>query len=171
MTWRTGSDLDIQIKCGCDKWHGNSTEGGSGVDCKCETCGMKRTSDQGPGDDASRRDGNDPAKETVNFSDPSKIIGKTIEFAVVNSLQNSAIVQNQFDLKIMNAHGEKLFPEGDEREPWMVCTNETGNKSEVKSYTVVQADIDKGINGMSNSFEDHAKFISKQLDDQQWDFK
>ena len=169
MTWRTGSDLDIQVKCGCGKWHGHNTEGGSGGECKCDTCGMVKTSENGASDDDSRRV--NPAKETVNFSDPSLIIGKTIEFAVVNSHQKSQLVQNQFDLKIMNAHGERLFPEGEERESWMVCSNEQGNKSEVKSYTVVQSDIDKGINGMSNSFEDHAKFIAKQLDDQQWDFK
>ena len=26
MTWKTGSDLDIQVKCGCDKWHGYGLE-------------------------------------------------------------------------------------------------------------------------------------------------
>lgn len=151
MTWRTGSDLEIQVENG-------------------ETLGMVRTSNQGQGNDASRREPNEPAKETLNFADESLIVGKEIKFKVVNSRQNSDLMQNQFDLKIINAHGEKLFPEGDEREGWMVCTKDQGNLSEERSYTVTQADIDRGINGTSNSFEDHAKFIAKQLDDQQWDF-
>ena len=149
MTWMTGSDLEIQVECG-------------------ETLGMVRTSNQGQGNDASRRE--EPAKETLNFADPSLIVGKEIKFKVVNSRQNSDLLQNQFDLKIINAHGEQLFPEGEEREAWMVCTKDQGNVSEERSYTIAQADLDRGINGVSNSFEEHAKFIAKQLDDQQWDF-
>ena len=151
MTWMTGSDLEIQVECG-------------------ETLGMVRTSNQGQGNDASRREPNEPAKETLNFADPSLIVGKEIKFKVVNSRQNSDLLQNQFDLKIINAHGEQLFPEGEEREAWMVCTKDQGNVSEERSYTIAQADLDRGINGVSNSFEEHAKFIAKQLDDQQWDF-
>ena len=151
MTWRTGSDLEIQVECG-------------------ETLGMVRTSIPAQGNDASRREPNEPAKETLNFADPSLIVGKEIKFKVVNSRQNSDLLQNQFDLKIINAYGEKLFPAGDEREDWMICAKDQGSVSEERSLTVTQADLDRGINGTSSSFEDHAKFIAKQLDDQQWDF-
>ena len=90
--------------------------------------------------------------ESVLFKEPSLLVGKTIEFAVHNTLQNSDIYQNNFFIKIMNAHAEKLYPDGEERESWMTCKNETGNTSVVGTYTFVEADINKGINGMSNSF-------------------
>ena len=29
LEWNTGSDLDINVMCGCGKWHGYGTTGGS----------------------------------------------------------------------------------------------------------------------------------------------
>ena len=37
LEWNTGSDLDINVMCGCGIWHGYGTEAyrGSGGDCFC----------------------------------------------------------------------------------------------------------------------------------------
>ena len=37
LKWETGSDLDIQVKCGCDKLHGYGTRS-----FKCDTCDMEQ---------------------------------------------------------------------------------------------------------------------------------
>jgi len=42
LSWTTGSDLDINVRCLCNKWHGFGTDDTS---CSCETCKMKRDKD------------------------------------------------------------------------------------------------------------------------------
>ena len=78
LKWETGSDLDIQVKCGCDKWHGFGTRRFLGR-IKCKTCNMKRDHDIKTGPD-DRID----AFEHVYFNHPSKLYGKTIGMAVYN---------------------------------------------------------------------------------------
>ena len=51
LEWTTGSDLDINVMCGCGKWHGYGTKGGSGGICKCEECGLYRDHDIRDGED------------------------------------------------------------------------------------------------------------------------
>ena len=68
LKWKTGSDLDIQVKCGCEKWHGFGTTGGSKGSCKCETCEMYRDHDIKRG-----ADGRD-AFEHVYFKNPKKLL-------------------------------------------------------------------------------------------------
>ena len=46
LEWTGASDLDIQVMCGCGKWHGYGTEGGSRGLCKCDTCEMERDHDE-----------------------------------------------------------------------------------------------------------------------------
>ena len=53
--------------CGCGKWHGYGTEGGSGGSCKCEECEMYRDYDITTGTDG--RNGQ-PAIEHVYFKNP-----------------------------------------------------------------------------------------------------
>lgn len=45
LMWSTGSDLDINVMCGCGKWHGYGTSGGSEGSCYCNVCHMSRDKD------------------------------------------------------------------------------------------------------------------------------
>ena len=78
LQWNTGSDLDIQVKCGCDKWHGFGTRRFFGR-CKCKKCEMKRDHDIKAGED-----GRTDAFEHVIFTNPSKLFGKSIGMSVYN---------------------------------------------------------------------------------------
>ena len=79
LKWSTGSDLDINVRCGCGKWHGFGTTGGSAGSCRCEECEMYRDHDITCGSD-----GRQNADEHVYFKNPQKLIGKEIGFAVHN---------------------------------------------------------------------------------------
>jgi hypothetical protein len=48
LAWNTGSDLDINVMCGCGIWHGYGTKD---YECFCDTCGMKRDRDVVSGSD------------------------------------------------------------------------------------------------------------------------
>ena len=78
LKWNTGSDLDIQVRCGCEKWHGFATKRFLGA-CECDKCEMKRDYDVKTGED-----GRDDAFEHVIFRNPSKMYGKTIGMCVHN---------------------------------------------------------------------------------------
>ena len=78
LEWNTGSDLDIQVMCGCEKWHGFSKWNILGS-CECTKCEMKRDRDIKSG-----KDGRNDAYEHVYFKNPSKIYGKKIGMAVYN---------------------------------------------------------------------------------------
>jgi|LauGreDrversion4_2_1035121.scaffolds.fasta_scaffold627360_1 hypothetical protein len=42
LSWTTGSDLDINVRCLCNEWHGYGT---NDVYCICKTCEMARDKD------------------------------------------------------------------------------------------------------------------------------
>ena len=48
LSWNTGSDLDINVMCGCGVWHGIGTTDGS---CVCKSCGMYKDRDITTGSD------------------------------------------------------------------------------------------------------------------------
>ena len=79
LGWSTGSDLDINVMCGCGKWHGHGTEGGSGGSCRCEPCEMYRDRDVTCG-----ADGRTGVFEHVYFKNPAKLYGKSIAMKVFN---------------------------------------------------------------------------------------
>ena len=70
LAWNTGSDLDINVMCGCGIWHGYGTPD---ADCYCNSCGMRRDRDVRTGSDG-RSD--QETVEHVYFSNPSKMVGK-----------------------------------------------------------------------------------------------
>ena len=82
LQWNSGSNLDIQVMCGCGKWHGDGTLGGSEGSCRCDKCEMKR--DYGIIEGVDGRKG---AIEHVIFSNPRKLIGKEIGIGVYNYKQ------------------------------------------------------------------------------------
>ena len=74
LEWSTGSDLDIQVRCGCDKWHGYGTEGGSGGSCRCTVCDMARDYDIRTGED-----GREGVFEHVYFKNPERLLANAEE--------------------------------------------------------------------------------------------
>ena len=115
LEWDTGSDLDIQVKCGCGKWHGYGTSGGSGGGCYCDTCDMKRDHDMQTGSDKERPIDADPAEnpprafEHVYFKDPEKLMAKResveIGMGVFTWSQNSSKPRNDFRMAFFNRWG------------------------------------------------------------------
>ena len=54
LEWQGGSDLDINVMCGCGIWHGyghDKVEDSSGGLCFCDPCQMTRDKDEKEGDD------------------------------------------------------------------------------------------------------------------------
>ena len=102
LCWTSGSDLDINIKCGCGVWHGFGALGGSAGDCYCEKCSMYRDRDVFHG-----RDGRSEQStiEHVYFRDEKKMIGKSIGMRVFNWHQNSEYPRNDFKMCLFNKHG------------------------------------------------------------------
>jgi hypothetical protein len=64
LSWNTGSDLDINVMCVCEVWHGFGTTDGP---CICKTCGMYRDRDVKSGSD-DRRD--EETVEHIYFDKP-----------------------------------------------------------------------------------------------------
>lgn len=102
LTWRTGSDLDLQTMCGCKKWWGVGTPNGNK---ECTKCGMKRDMDMMGGEDGRR------AFEHVYFKDPKLIYNKEIGVRVCNTRNNTKQRENKFKLSISNGFGYQLYPE------------------------------------------------------------
>lgn len=100
LEWSTGSDLDINVMCGCGNWHGYGTSGGSEGSCKCETCFMYRDHDIMCGDD-----GRTDVFEHVYFKKPDLLYGKTIGMQVHNYSQNSSLPENKFKMALINRNG------------------------------------------------------------------
>lgn len=100
LSWNTGSDLDINVMCGCKIWHGI----GSGGDyyCRCDTCGMVRDRDVMTGKD-NRSD--EDTVEHVYFANPDKLKGKTIGYRVLNWNNNTQQDRNDFKICIFNQYG------------------------------------------------------------------
>ena len=65
LSWTTGSDLDINVMCGCGNWHGKGT---NDVNCSCNICGMKLDKETKDSDDDNRKE--DETIEHVYFSNP-----------------------------------------------------------------------------------------------------
>ena len=123
LSWETGSDLDIQVMCGCGKWHGFGTDGqdgGSGGKCICDACQMIRDYDIRQGDDG-RKD----AIEHVIFTDPSLLFGKEIGMACYNYKQKSEKACNEFKMALINQHGVQLYPTDEDDTSWMFCVNQS----------------------------------------------
>ena len=123
LKWETGSDLDINVMCGCGTWHGFGTYERN---CICKKCDMKRDHDVKCGED-----GRQDAFEHVYFKDPKIMIGKTIGMAVQNFTQNSSLPRNDFKIALINQHGYQLFPNKGSREiqhdpTWMYTGNWSG---------------------------------------------
>lgn len=123
LKWETGSDLDIQVRCGCGDWHGYGTWDRS---CICQKCEMERDHDIKCGED-----GRQDAFEHVYFKNPEKMYGKTIGMAVHNFRQNSSLPQNDFTIALINRWGYQLFPNKGGREiirdpTWMYTSNWSG---------------------------------------------
>ena len=99
LSWETGSDLDINVKCACGVWHGYGTDDS---ECKCETCGMYRDRDVTTGLD-DRKD--EDTVEHVYFDNPEKLIGKTISYRVFNANDYTKKLRNDFKICIFNKYG------------------------------------------------------------------
>lgn len=105
VKWTTGSDLDLQVMCGCGKWHGYGTTGGSGGHIKCNICKMSRDYDVTTGED-----GRQNAFEHAFFAEPSLLYGKEIGVGVHNYCQDSDARRNDFELAVFNKYGVIIFP-------------------------------------------------------------
>ena len=79
FTWETGSDLDINVMCGCGKWHGYGTTGGSEGNIICRECEMTRDYDVQTGPDGRKN-----AFEHAFFAKPEKLYNKKIGIGVHN---------------------------------------------------------------------------------------
>lgn len=105
LEWSTGSDLDIQVMCGCgtDNWMGYGTSGDSNCVCnKCQT-----------GKDFDIRCGSDGryAFEHIFFKDPHKLISDAVEkgnssvrigMAVHNYKNETQFDSNKFKICLYN---------------------------------------------------------------------
>ena len=162
LEWTTGSDLDIQVMCGCGIWHGYGTEdeGGSGGDCFCETCDMKRDHDVQCGSD-----NRDPAAiEHVYFGKPQNLVGKRIGMAVHNYENHTSKARNDFKLTLYNKHGFQLFPDWGhatiKQHDWM-CTGGDESTSERKFYDYQKTDEDAGKDDFFVGFIQHVKNLQE----------
>ena len=84
LEWSSGSDLDIQVMCGCGNWYGYGISEDSGRSFRCATCKMHRDHDIRVGSD-----GRTGVFEHVYFDEPEKLFGKTIGMCVHNYSQSS----------------------------------------------------------------------------------
>ena len=165
LEWDTGSDLDIQVKCGCDNyWHGWGKRW-FGY-CSCSTCEMNRDQDVKWG-----QDGRTPVHEHVYFNNPGKMFGKTIGMAVYNYRQYSSKIRNDFKIALINKWGYQLFPNKGspdiEHDPtWMYTTNESGSRSREMFYTFEKGDNDLG---QGNAFIKHAELT--KVNGVKWKFE
>lgn len=182
LEWDTGSDLDIQVYCGCGKWHGYGTDGGSGGSCRCDTCDMKRDHDMRNGQDKERAidtnladESNPPrAFEHVYFKDPEELFGDRNEVKLgmgsYNYSQSSSKPRNDFRMAFFNKWGYQLYPNRGSTElkheaSWMFNTNVSGNKSEKKYFMLKRSDLNVGMELTSNSFVQHVHEVAKKQED------
>ena len=98
LKWDHSSDLDIQVRCGCNKWFGPGTEN---PETKCGECEMNREENIEKGPDGS----------TINrivrvvFGNPGKLFGKEIGMACYNKKQGDPDSGNKFKMAFLNRHG------------------------------------------------------------------
>lgn len=169
LEWDTGSDLDINVMCGCGNWHGYGTSGGSGGSCRCEKCGMTRDHDITTG-----TDGRTGVFEHAYFTNLNNLYDKEIGMGVYNYTQRSDRSQNDFKMALFNEFGYQLFPvkngpKAVHEATWMYTKNVSGDSSTKKTYRFMKGDELLGREQFSNNFATHAGLCVKP-GEKSWNF-
>ena len=161
LEWETGSDLDINVMCGCGKWHGYGTSGGSAGSCKCDACGMYRDHDIMTGQDGRRN-----VFEHAYFTNLSNLYDKEIGMGVHNYSNSTNRPRNNFKMALLNENGYQLFPVkgGDvtHEASWMYTTTASKNNSTKKTYRFNRGDEHLGREVNSNNFITHASIVVRE---------
>jgi len=156
LEWKTGSDLDIQVRCPCGSdgtWHGYGTPD---CGCKCVECEMERDHDIQTSDDIPPEA--EWKKEHVFFKNSEKIRNKTIGFSVYNYSNNTQRNTNEFKIGVFNGHGHQLFPnrggETLDRLSTMFCPTSSNTRcATIFTYKYTEEDI---VAGTWRKFPEHA---------------